>query len=411
MVTVRPNRCNSCRSRFHRTVCALAPWLVGLACLPSHASAVGGTYATVTISGPLTSSTVPYGDYPINVRVTARGGKLTTLIVSYDGTEVKRFPISGTSWEGDVGPYDATPPNGAAAGAHQVRVSALAEPEPPGGGSSTVSFTVLQDSAPPTLYLEGALYEDRGAPLARRQYDLAIEATDGTAASGSGIARVQVLVDGALRHTALPPPGCIGIACEVDSSDYLLDASNMAGDHRIEVRATDNAGLVTSTAWTATFGGPFGRLTYGPPEGTDPSGGFGVLAVGDAGFGCPSRTRELARSIAPARPTSLRVGSWRDAAESTGPETTETYKDGGYLLTRCTSAGDLIVSRLVGPVPVPGGSTALLPLARVAPEGGNAVGITTVDYLDPSDPAFVTAWAAHREEFLAATPGPTKLLG
>lgn len=112
----------------------------------SNTVSIPGEPLTLTVSGPLTNSTVTQDLQPIDVTTSVH--PLAMLQTFYDGaTDAEQdLDLTGLStYSGDVGPYD-TDPDDEPPGAHTVDV-VLADPE---GHTVTrhLAFTILDNSAP-----------------------------------------------------------------------------------------------------------------------------------------------------------------------------------------------------------------------------------------------------------------------
>lgn len=363
----------------------------------------------------LTSATVRVGDTTIP-RITVTNGSLPSGSVGHEalvvfdaadnvGIRESRLLIDGAVASASTETCDYTrsiPCPGLSGRAIAIPTAALA----PGGHTWQVEvvdtagnvgrtpaqpFTV--DRQAPDVFLQGTLWEDRTVPLVPDFHDLAIDARSSEPGRAtSGVARVEVLVDGGLRATFDADQPCTGAACEVDAA-FELDAKTLAGAHTLTVRALDQAGHVRTVSWTVSF-------TASPTPVVLPTALTAPLAgeSSAAASGCRWTTTPDARRLIEERPHTRMHGRWRSASGS-GPETTDTYDEGRYRVTRCADDGRLVVSQLVGPVPVPGG-TAMLELGRTVREG-DAVGTSAIDYLDPDDPLFRRAWPKVRDAALA----------
>ncbi len=274
-----------------------------------------------------------------------------------------------------------------------------------GAGAQAPYIEIVYDDAPPDVELEGVLYEDRATQLLPDLHDLSIAADD----TGSGVDRAEIRLDGSLVFTATPDLPCDG-PCDVDVDDYLLDATAFSGDHLLEVKAYDEAGNVTTIAWTANFDGQGEPFVPSEPVGTDPDGGMAGSLLGPTfALGCSFSSRAQAKGGVDLTTTSVRHGSWRDSSGRRGPETTEFLADGSYVLTRCTPSGQLIIGWWIGSVPVPDGAQAMLPLAWTLATPTGFV-MTTPEYASPRDPQWVAQWRSHRAAIERAVPDPTRLL-
>jgi hypothetical protein len=101
------------------------------------------------------------------------------------------------------------------------------------------------ENEPPALILSGRLWELRDRELFGHDYPLHVRAHD----RGSGVASIDVLVDGAPEAHFAAPRASDGRGLTADWSFDPRDASLAPGRHRIEVRAADEAGSVRTAAW------------------------------------------------------------------------------------------------------------------------------------------------------------------
>jgi hypothetical protein len=268
-------------------------------------------------------------------------------------------------------------------------------------GNSTLTparqFTL--DRRAPDVYIDGILYERRSAPLVPDSYDITVDAVsaDPTRAD-SGVVEVRVFVDGALVHVAGNDEPCAGAQCDVDTR-YDLEAGSMTGTHSIDVRATDVGGNVRSVPWTVDFS----AAPTPPPEVPFSLQASPFGSPTNAIAGCDFTRGADARLLIDERPRSLAHSRWSNA-RGFGQQTTERFTGGRYRVTRCTDAGELVISQLVGPVPVPGG-VELLEIGRTVREG-DGYGTSVPEYADPDDPAFQRAWRTGRREAVANVIAP-----
>jgi hypothetical protein len=265
--------------------------------------------------------------------------------------------------------------------------------------SAPQTWTIKLDRTKPRIDLDGALYDGRQESLGSGVYDLLVDADDSSPVrTTSGIQKVEVWVDSVLRRTATPDLPCTDGGCVVDDDQFLLDASGMSGPHLLEVRAYDNAGNpYTSVSWTVNFQNdtsptPVSRIAPPAPLGL--------------GAGCPQAVRTEVATFDNTPPTRVVNGVWIDPlGGGAGPETTEYFGD-TYRVTRCTVAGDLVVSQTVQWVEVPGGGSELLPASYTVPEG-DKYGTTWIEWMAPSDAAFVSIWASTKDAIRARVLPPT----
>jgi hypothetical protein len=117
-------------------------------------------------------------------------------------------------------------------------------------------LTIAADHAPPSVLLSGAAYDQRGDGLTGDNYPLHVAATDNTGTDPrSGVARIQILVDGTQRYhsgTQSCPAGACSLAADFTVTiAQLLDGPD--GSHDITVVATDLAGNAQTVPFTMFF--------------------------------------------------------------------------------------------------------------------------------------------------------------
>ena len=253
--------------------------------------------------------------------------------------------------------------------------------------------TFNSDNNGPDVYIEGALYEDRGAQLPPNYYGLYLDAFD----NFSGVTALRVLIDGSLVFERTQACGNGG--CDMEDEDFRFDARSQAGTHRVEVQATDAAGSTKFVGWNVTFGGTTrgaSGATAAPPAAT----GFGI--------GCPDATQQMLAELDSDPPHRVVNGAWTTATGAPAGETTAFFAEGSYRVSRCDVNGALVVSQLVAPIPVPGGATSNLVVAETQPLSGlGEWGTLISDWLPPDDPEFVATWPVHGQGYEAAVIPPT----
>jgi hypothetical protein len=174
-----------------------------------------------------------------------------------------------------------------------------------GATAPSLDISYEEDRTPPDVELEGTLYEERATQLIPDLYDLGIAADD----TFSDVDRAEVRLDGALVFTATPDLPCDVPTCNVDVDDYLLDATAFSGDHLFEVKAFDEAGNVTTIAWTANFDGVGEPFVPTEPVGTDPDGGAAGSTFGPTfALGCSFSSRSQSRGAVDLATTAVRHG-------------------------------------------------------------------------------------------------------
>jgi hypothetical protein len=139
------------------------------------------------------------------------------------------------------------------------------------------------------------------------------------------------------------------------------------------------------------------------------AGGVAVAGDGNPENPIPPLTPEAA--LAPADITSFCAVPQRGLFKVTdvvkgrspegGREVTEIGEGGIYRVSRCDAGGRLEESMTVGPIPVPGGRTALVPLTEVdVMKDGMQRHISGV-YGSPADPRWAAEWEKHGDRITA----------
>lgn len=95
-----------------------------------------------------------------------------------------------------------------------------------------------------------------------------------------------------------------------------------------------------------------------------------------------------------------------EADRESGAELTLYFNDGSYQVTRCDARGRIEMQQLVGPVEIPGGKTAMLPLASLRREGDVLEGQFAL-YGDPDESAWAAAWEKYGAGTQAKVLPPT----
>jgi hypothetical protein len=110
------------------------------------------------------------------------------------------------------------------------------------GHSATVSNDVRIDTHPPDLKLSGSLIDSAGRELPEWGGSLAVEADDGNGGYDSGVADLEVLVDGSPAEQG--PALCDAGSCPPKASlSFDYDQAKWGtGPHTVEVLATDQSG-------------------------------------------------------------------------------------------------------------------------------------------------------------------------
>ena len=154
--------------------------------------------------------------------------------------------------------------------------------------------TVNVDDTPPReIKLSGVA--EKGAEISATQHQITVEATDGTKPTpSSGVKSIAVSIDG--REIAGPSASCPLGECTAKGT-WTIDAESLgAGEHKLEIVATDNADNVSpSSTKVVTFAVRNATPMKIGPGAVDPvTGQFALSAsdVGIAGAGGVSRSYE-----------------------------------------------------------------------------------------------------------------------
>ncbi|MBA2716456.1 MAG: hypothetical protein H0U51_05275 [Propionibacteriales bacterium] len=117
--------------------------------------------------------------------------------------------------------------------------------------SATDTWEVYSDDRGPEIATGGALHDVAEQVIAEPTYPLTVETGDGAGTSGgTGVTRLQILVDGAVQLTRDQP--CPDGACLL-AADWDFEARQFGdGEHTITVRARDIAGNESTRDWTVT---------------------------------------------------------------------------------------------------------------------------------------------------------------
>jgi hypothetical protein len=128
-------------------------------------------------------------------------------------------------------------------------------------------WTVTTDEGPPDVAFEGALWEVHEQTVSDPQYDLTIEAGDGTDDDpGTGVESVEILVNG--QRESFDSQPCGAGSCTMDKTWSFLTAGRANGDYLIDINVTDHAGNVLSDSVLVTVE----HITQRPPQSLSASG-------------------------------------------------------------------------------------------------------------------------------------------
>jgi hypothetical protein len=118
--------------------------------------------------------------------------------------------------------------------------------------SPVSEFRVKVDHTAPGLTLSGTMTEQGTLGTQKAQYTVKAAATDGTTEQPrSGVAKIEIKVDGkAVSLDSTWSPGCATKNCAL-TREWTLNADQYtAGQHKVEVTATDAVGLATTKTLT-----------------------------------------------------------------------------------------------------------------------------------------------------------------
>lgn len=274
-------------------------------------------------------------------------------------------------------------------------------------------FGLKLDRTGPVLDLSGEAREHdsaSGKVLGNDSYDLNIDAEDGSETSPrSGVVALELFVDDVSRFRVDEP--CPEDSCELDDTfDFNPYEMNLgAGQHRLRAEATDAAGNKTvSDTWQVNIvseeEGPDADQTARNAEPTSADTASGPVASTPPGVpvqgtgGCRVWQPEL--TMEPTRIT-LIISKGRETTVYLGPD--------AYRVSRCRSDGSLDVSMRVGPIRIPGGLTAKVPLDLVYGQGAGRFTIAEQDYGRPEDAYWAEKWRRDGASVTSKVIPPTTL--
>ncbi len=171
-------------------------------------------------------------------------------------------------------------------------VEVVTENATPGGFGPVERATVKVDGTSPyNLKLAGL---PANGELDERPYHLTAEATDGSGTTeSSGVKSIELAVDG--REVGGGKSGSCEPGPCVAAGEWTLDAEQLgAGEHLVEVIATDNAGSVATEVWSVVVHHP-APLSMGPGL-VDPTTGAFSLSSTDVSIASGQGSLNLARS-------------------------------------------------------------------------------------------------------------------
>jgi sugar lactone lactonase YvrE len=211
--------------------------------LAKFGSSGSGT-GQLTLGAPVGIATGSGGDLWVadagNNRIVRWGAPVISTEIAVDGKAVYSAAASCLAGACSASPGWMLESGGYSAGKHTVAVTVT-----DGVGNratKTLSITLNPDHSAPSLSLSGSLTEQATLGTKLPTYTLGLKASDGTSESPqSGVASTAIKVDGKVVSEAAP--GCATQNCSV-SREWTLDSSEYAaGQHTVEVTATDEAGL------------------------------------------------------------------------------------------------------------------------------------------------------------------------
>ncbi len=132
------------------------------------------------------------------------------------------------------------------------------------GRTATASKTVKIDRSGPQLSLSGAFWDARNTTLSQGEYNLHVEANDGSSgAPRSGANKIQLRIDGDVYREVAQPCGPVG-NCSL-SADWTLRPEDLEhGSHSIQVVSYDEVGNSSQQTFTLNVdhGEPLGPIIY-----------------------------------------------------------------------------------------------------------------------------------------------------
>ena len=283
-----------------------------------------------------------------------------------------------------------------------------------GTTAPTQRHRVKLDRTGPVLNLSGEAREHdvaSGKVLGNDSYDLDIDAEDGAPQDPrSGVVALELFIDDVSRFRLDEP--CPQDSCELDDS-FEFDPYELGlapGEHRLRAEATDAIGNKTvSETWKVNVidegeeSDNEQSTENARPSSADSAnsagttqGPAGVLVLGTGG--CRQWQPEII-----AEPTSITL------IIAKGRETTIYFGGDKYRVSRCREDGSLEVSMLVGPIPVPGGLQASVPLDIVYGRGAGRFDVAYQDYGRPEEPYWADKWRRTGAATRAMVIPPTTL--
>jgi hypothetical protein len=366
--------------------------LVGVVCVVfatlAHtpvAAACGACMPNISVSGPLTAPTVSQDVHPIPTKIVSDGG-IGGITVRFDDRIVKTLGEMH-DYDGDLGPYDATPGSSLGPGPHTVTITAwdLVSEK---GRTKTLSFTIVG----PDLELGGDLRDLAAQPLTGDTYDVWADATDIT--GSGGVKSVELRLNGTrVAYTEAP---CDGDDCDLDVAWDFLREEHPVGHYELTATAVDWAG----NSATDSFG-----FDLSADRTSDPTDGAAFSALTAAGLAADD-------GVACARWVHLfGITGARDIGSRTLPmgigETTVAYRDGSYVVVRCKSDGDLIEAQHVGPIGTPDGRRMVPRSRTLVSRSGDGYTTSYPVYGDPRDRRYTHTWRRDIDHLAARALPPT----
>jgi hypothetical protein len=195
-------------------------------------------------AAPVTYSTTDkgLGIYQLRVEQPNPTSGMTTFITSVgcDGSARNPCPRSVVGPPGIL-TYE---PKSMSEGEKWLKLTAV---DPITHQSPVSEFRVKVDHSAPTVALSGTMTEQATLGTRKGQYTVKVASTDGTVAEPrSGVAKIAIKVDGkAISLDSTWSPGCATKNCAL-TKEWTLNADQyVAGQHKVEVTATDAVGLST----------------------------------------------------------------------------------------------------------------------------------------------------------------------
>lgn len=166
-----------------------------------------------------------------------------------------------------------TPPATLAEGGHTVSVTAT---DGAGNTGPAASLSFVVDQTPAAVSVSGPAYDDQAVTPSSGTLALHVDATDASSSiQTAGVVSIATYIDDVQVSTGpTASQSCAQGGCALSADGTINVGQLSAGEHRVEVTATDAAGNVGSANWTLDVGGSPTSTTptcaFVPPTQQDP---------------------------------------------------------------------------------------------------------------------------------------------